>query len=148
MRAGLQAGADPRCVDTSNEPHADQPAGPAEAKARPAETGPALAVPFYSAGIRESAPLDRAAPGSAVTASTIRGTNLRSASSLPISNDARSALPSRARMESRSAGFTALSSRRQRARWPAAGLVDTEIRFSNRIGGFHAATSVQPRVQA
>jgi hypothetical protein len=27
-------------------------------------------------------------------------------------------------------------------------LVDTEIRFSNRIGGFHAATSVQPRVQA
>ncbi len=32
--------------------------------------------------------------------------------------------------------------------WPAAGLVDTEIRFSNRIGGFHAATSVQPRVQA
>lgn len=31
--------------------------------------------------------------------------------------------------------------------WPAAGLVDTEIRFSNRIGGFHAATSVQPRVQ-
>jgi transposase len=35
-----------------------------------------------------------------------------------------------------------------RARWPAAGLVDTEIRFSNRIGGFHAATSVQPRVQA
>jgi putative transposase len=33
------------------------------------------------------------------------------------------------------------------ALWPAAGLVDTEIRFSNRIGGFHAATSVQPRVQ-
>ena len=32
--------------------------------------------------------------------------------------------------------------------WPAAGLVDTEIRFSNLIGGFHAATSVQPRIQA
>ena len=32
--------------------------------------------------------------------------------------------------------------------WPAAGLVDTEIRFSNPIGGFHAATSVQPGVQA
>jgi hypothetical protein len=33
-------------------------------------------------------------------------------------------------------------------KWPAAGLVDTEIRFSNPIGGFHAATSVQPGVQA
>jgi len=28
--------------------------------------------------------------------------------------------------------------------WPAAGLVDTEIRFSNPIGGFHAAPGIQP----
>lgn len=41
-----------------------------------------------------------------------------------------------------------LRRRAQAPGWPAAGLVDTEIRFSNRIGGFHAATSVQPRVQA
>lgn len=38
--------------------------------------------------------------------------------------------------------------RRYAEGWPAAGLVDTEIRFSNPIGGFHAATSVQPGVQA
>ena len=38
--------------------------------------------------------------------------------------------------------------RNGQAGWPAAGLVDTEIRFSNRIGGFHAATSVRPGVHA
>ena len=32
--------------------------------------------------------------------------------------------------------------------WPAAGLVDTEIRFSNRIGGPNAATSIQSGVQS
>ena len=32
--------------------------------------------------------------------------------------------------------------------WPAAGLVDTEIRFSNRIGGPHAATGIQSGVQS
>ena len=32
--------------------------------------------------------------------------------------------------------------------WPAAGLVDREIRFSNPIGGPHAATDIQPGVQA
>jgi hypothetical protein len=34
------------------------------------------------------------------------------------------------------------------SQWPAAGLGDTEIRLSNRIEGLHAATSIQPRVQA
>jgi hypothetical protein len=32
--------------------------------------------------------------------------------------------------------------------WPAAGFVDTEIRFFNPIGVRDAATSVRPRVQA
>lgn len=32
--------------------------------------------------------------------------------------------------------------------WPAAGLVDTEIRFSNPIEVRDAATNAQPRVQA
>lgn len=32
--------------------------------------------------------------------------------------------------------------------WPAAGSMDTEIRFSNRIGGPHAATDIQSGVQS
>ncbi|WP_160123310.1 response regulator [Rhodovarius lipocyclicus] len=41
-----------------------------------------------------------------------------------------------------------LDQRLGRVDWPAASLVDTEIRFSNRIGGPHAAAGIQSGVQS